>query len=75
MVMPIRTPPGEILKEAFMAPLGLSGSALGRELKVPANRINDIQRGPPRDLRGHRSQAGALFRRHAAVLAQRPGRL
>lgn len=28
-----------------MAPLDLSGSALERELKVPANRINDILRG------------------------------
>lgn len=43
--MRIRTPPGEILKEEFMAPLGLSGSALARQLKVPANRINDILRG------------------------------
>jgi len=27
-----------------MKPLGLSGSALARQLKVPANRINDILR-------------------------------
>ena len=27
-----------------MQPLGLSGSALARQLKVPANRINDIVR-------------------------------
>ena len=40
-----RTPRREILKEEFMAPLGLSGSALARELKVSANRINDILRG------------------------------
>jgi addiction module HigA family antidote len=43
--MRIRTPPGEILREEFMQPLGLSGSALARQLKVPANRINDIVRG------------------------------
>jgi antitoxin HigA-1 len=43
--MRIRTSPGEILKEEFMVPLGLSGSALARELNVPANRINDILRG------------------------------
>ncbi len=43
--MRIRTPPGEILREEFMEPLGLSGSALARQLKVPANRINDIVRG------------------------------
>lgn len=43
--MRIRTSPGEILREEFMKPLGLSGSALARQLKVPANRINDIVRG------------------------------
>lgn len=43
--MRVRTPPGEILLEEFMKPLGLSGSELARQLKVPANRINDIVRG------------------------------
>lgn len=43
--MRVRTPPGEILREEFMKPLGLSGTALARELSVPANRINDIVRG------------------------------
>jgi addiction module HigA family antidote len=42
--MRVRTSPGEILREEYMAPLGLSGSALARGLKVPANRINDILR-------------------------------
>ena len=43
--MRIRTSPGEILREEFMKPLGLSGNELARQLKVPANRINDIVRG------------------------------
>ena len=43
--MRIKTSPGEILLEEFMKPLGLSGNALAKELKVPANRINDIVRG------------------------------
>ena len=43
--MRIRTSPGEVLKEEFMKPLGLSGNELARRLKVPANRINDIVRG------------------------------
>jgi addiction module HigA family antidote len=42
--MRIRTSPGEILKEEFMRPFGLSGSQLARHLNVPANRINDIVR-------------------------------
>jgi addiction module HigA family antidote len=42
--MRVRTSPGEILLEEFMKPLELSGSELARQLKVPANRINDIVR-------------------------------
>jgi len=42
--MRIRTSPGELLREEFMKPLGLSGNGLARQLKVPANRINDIVR-------------------------------
>ena len=36
--------PGEILREEFLVPLGLSASALAIQLKVPAARINDIAR-------------------------------
>jgi antitoxin HigA-1 len=34
--------PGEVLKEEFMRPLGLSANALARVLRVPANRISAI---------------------------------
>ena len=37
--------PGEILKEEFMEPLGLSQSALAQSIGVPANRIHEIIRG------------------------------
>jgi addiction module HigA family antidote len=36
--------PGEILREEFLAPLGMSAHALAMEIKVPAPRINDIVR-------------------------------
>lgn len=36
--------PGEILREEFLAPLGLSAHALAVALRVPAPRINDIVR-------------------------------
>jgi antitoxin HigA-1 len=36
--------PGEILREEFLVPLGMSSHALALELKVPAPRINDIVR-------------------------------
>lgn len=34
--------PGEILREEFLVPLGMSGNAFSKALKVPATRINDI---------------------------------
>jgi addiction module HigA family antidote len=40
----IRTHPGEVLREEFMKPLGLSGNALALALQVPATRIGDILR-------------------------------
>lgn len=38
-------PPGEILMEEFMRPLGISINALARDLSVPANRISGIING------------------------------
>ena len=37
--------PGEILREEYMLPLGLSANALAKELRVTPARINDIVRG------------------------------
>jgi len=36
--------PGEILREDYLVPLGMSASALAKALNVPAPRINDIVR-------------------------------
>lgn len=36
--------PGEVLREEFLRPLGMSANALARALSVPAPRINDIVR-------------------------------
>lgn len=38
-------PPGEILLEEFIRPLGLSINALARALAVPANRVSAIVNG------------------------------
>ncbi len=35
-------PPGEVLLEEFMRPLGISQNKLARDLDVPVTRINDI---------------------------------
>jgi addiction module HigA family antidote len=40
----IRTHPGEVLREEFLKPLGLSANALALALRVPATRIGDILR-------------------------------
>ncbi len=37
--------PGEILLEEYLKPLNISQNKLGRDLGVPAQRINDIIRG------------------------------
>jgi addiction module HigA family antidote len=38
-------PPGEILVEEFMKPLGISINALARDIHVPPNRISEIVNG------------------------------
>ena len=42
MISPIRIHPGEVLREEFMLPLGLSASHLALELRVPVSRMYDI---------------------------------
>jgi len=37
--------PGEILREEFLNPLGISAYRLARDTSVPPRRINDIVRG------------------------------
>ena len=37
--------PGEVLREEFMVPLGLSARALARDIGVPPNRVTEILNG------------------------------
>ncbi|ABD07932.1 plasmid maintenance system antidote protein, XRE family [Rhodopseudomonas palustris HaA2] len=41
----LRTHPGEVLREEYLIPLGLSARALAKDLGVPANRLTEIMRG------------------------------
>jgi len=43
MLKPVH--PGEVLKEEFMAPLGVSANALARAIHVPPNRVAAIVNG------------------------------
>src|SRR5450755_2540710 len=36
--------PGEVLREDFLIPLGMSANALAKALNVPAPRVNDVVR-------------------------------
>ncbi|MHB8273032.1 HigA family addiction module antitoxin [Bradyrhizobium sp.] len=41
----LQTHPGEIVREEYLVPLGLSARALAKLLGVPANRLTEIMRG------------------------------
>jgi addiction module HigA family antidote len=41
----VTTHPGEMLKEEFLKPLGISQNALAMKIRVPATRIGDIIHG------------------------------
>ncbi len=65
--------PGEILREEFLAPLGLSSHQLALALRVPATRLNDIvnqKRGITADTA---LRPVALLRRHFQILDEPPG--
>ena len=41
----LRTHPGEVLREEYLVPLGLSARALAQAIGVPRNRVTEIRRG------------------------------
>jgi addiction module HigA family antidote len=41
----VTTHPGEMLREEFLVPLGISQNALAMKIRVPATRIGDIVHG------------------------------
>jgi addiction module HigA family antidote len=41
----ITTHPGEMLREEFLVPLGMSQNALAMKIRVPATRIGDVLHG------------------------------
>jgi addiction module HigA family antidote len=41
----ITTHPGEMLREEFLSPLGITANALALRIRVPATRIGDILHG------------------------------
>jgi len=53
-------PPGEILAEEFLKPLGMTANALAKAIGVPANRITAILKGD-RGITGDRPYDSELF--------------
>jgi plasmid maintenance system antidote protein VapI len=53
----IRTHPGEVLREEFMMPLGLSANRLAAQIDVPANRM-PIRRAIDTDPRSKKAESG-----------------
>jgi antitoxin HigA-1 len=41
----IATHPGDVLREEFLDPLGLTQAELARALAIPLNRVNELVRG------------------------------
>lgn len=41
----VTTHPGEILKEEFLEPLGITQVAFAKHLEIPVQRVNEIVRG------------------------------
>ena len=72
----IRTHPGEVLREEFMKPLGLSANAVALALRVPATRIGEILRDPregggkPRGDGRYRDPPRTVFRHDTGILAE-----
>jgi addiction module HigA family antidote len=58
--------PGEILREDFMEPLGISINKLSRDLAVPPNRISEIVNGK----RGITADTALRLQRYFGVEAQ-----
>jgi addiction module HigA family antidote len=53
----VTTHPGEVLKEEFLEPLGVTQVAFAKHLEIPVQRINEIVRGK----RGITPQTAWLF--------------
>jgi addiction module HigA family antidote len=63
-VPPNAVHPGEMLREEFMAPIGLTAYRLAKELKLPAPRINDIVR----EKRGLSADTALRLARYSGIL-------
>ena len=67
MAVRIKPHPGEILREEFLVPLGMSARQLADALDVPANRISDIIRARRGVSADSAARLGRYFRTSAEM--------
>ena len=67
--------PGEILRDEFLIPMGISVYELAKALKVPRSRTNDIVLGRRAITADTAMRLGALLRHVARILDQSAGAL
>ena len=68
-------PPGEILNEEFLKPLGLTANALAKAIGVPPNRITAILKNERGITGGHGDPAGNVFQQErAGVICKTDGK-
>ena len=67
--------PGELLREEFLIPMGLTQYRLAKEIGVPAQRIGDIVGGQACHHGGHRPAPVPVLRSFQRLLAAGAGGL
>ncbi len=60
-------PPGEILLEEFLKPLGISQNRLARDIDIPVSRVSDIVRGSRAITADTAMRLGAYFETSAEL--------
>src|SRR5688572_18794078 len=66
-------PPGAVLLEEFMRPLGLSQNELARRLGIPPGRVNDLVHGRRAITPDTACAPGGLLRHQRGILDQPAG--
>ncbi len=67
--------PGEVLRQDYLIPLGMTANALAKALNVPTPRIQRYRAREACCHRGYGYEAGAIFWRRRALLASFASRI
>ena len=70
----LRPHPGEVLRDEYLVPFGLSVRAFSKELGIPANHLTEIMRRYARRNREHHNPARVLLWYRSALLVEHASR-